>query len=166
MSHASLRYIFMILPLFLVLAPEASSDFMTEIRKDYENILSKIIINLENLLSQNNTSSCNLKNNTYHHNSFKNKTIYHLALCLSKMANCSIISSDLKYAMENVSHLTLEILKNGYTVKLQKGRGCPQCRKVSKRSDCTHTLCCVKNLVSALSSWWKKFLYHDYPQGG
>ncbi|XP_025028043.1 interleukin-7-like [Python bivittatus] len=156
----------MILPLFLVLAPEASSDFMTEIRNDYENILINIIIHLEKLLSQNSTSSCNLKNNTYHHDSFKNKTIYYLASCLSKMANCSIISSDLKSAMENVSHLTLEILKNGYTVKLHKGRCCPQCRKVSKRSDCTHTLCRVKNLVSALSSWWKKFLYHDYPQGG
>lgn len=42
---ASLRYIFMILPLFLVLVPEASSD-MTEIRNDYENILYNMINHL------------------------------------------------------------------------------------------------------------------------
>lgn len=36
----------MILPLFLVLVPEASSCNMTEIRNDYENILVNIIIHL------------------------------------------------------------------------------------------------------------------------
>ncbi|XP_063155478.1 uncharacterized protein LOC134494307 isoform X2 [Candoia aspera] len=146
-----------------VLVPEASSDYMTGIRNDYENILINIIIHLEKLISQNNTSNCNLKTNTGYLHSLKNKSIDSLASCLRKMTNCSIISSELKYTMGNVSHLTLDILKkNRFTIKPQKRRCCP-CRNTNKISD--RTFCCLKTVVSTLSSGWKKFLYHDYPQG-
>lgn len=40
----------MILPLFLVLLPEASSCNMTEIRNDYENFLVNLIIHLVGII--------------------------------------------------------------------------------------------------------------------
>ncbi|XP_026547250.1 interleukin-7 isoform X1 [Notechis scutatus] len=161
---AFLRYIFMILPLFLVLAPEASSDNMTEIRKAYDNLLVGMISHLEELISENITSSCNL-NKRYH--SFENANITFLTSCLKKKANCTKFAS-LKTGMNEVSELTTKILKKtDYTLQPvnltinQPHRCCRQCRKIIRNFD-NHTLCCLKNVVSALSSWWKRFLYYGF----
>ncbi|XP_058030797.1 interleukin-7 isoform X5 [Ahaetulla prasina] len=136
---ASLRCIFMILPLFLVLVPEASSDNMTEIRNDYENILINMINHL-------------------------NTTIIGLTSCLKIKANCTKIFPELKNKMISVSELTTKILnKNGYTLQPLNHSQCyRQCRKYIRKCDSTDTLCCLKNAVAALRSWWQKFLYHGY----
>ncbi|XP_058030794.1 interleukin-7 isoform X2 [Ahaetulla prasina] len=161
MSHASLRCIFMILPLFLVLVPEASSDNMTEIRNDYENILINMINHLETLINQN-ISSC--KTRICSSCSPENTTIIGLTSCLKIKANCTKIFPELKNKMISVSELTTKILnKNGYTLQPLNHSQCyRQCRKYIRKCDSTDTLCCLKNAVAALRSWWQKFLYHGY----
>ncbi|XP_034285902.1 uncharacterized protein LOC117672910 isoform X2 [Pantherophis guttatus] len=143
-----------------VLVPEASSD-MTEIRNDYENILVNMINHLETLINQNITSSCNGR---CYPSSFENASITCLTLCLKIKTNCTKIFPDVKNSMTSVTESTTKILnKNGYTLQPLNHRcNYRQCRKYIRKFDCIYTLCCLKNVVSALRVWWQKFLYHSY----